>query len=574
MKIIISGAYAIGCHLARLLSREHEDIVVMDTDEERFSHIGSDVDILTMEASSTSIEALKNAGAEKADLFIAVTPDESKNMNSCVLAKALGTKKTVAKIDNAEYIAPDLQEFFSQLGVSKLIYPEMLAATDINNGLKMSWVRQRWDVHGGALVMLGVKLRETCTILDRPMREICGPEDPFHIVAIKRGDDTIIPGGNDCLQMYDLAYFMTTKQYIPYVRKIVGKEHYVDVKNVMIMGGGATAVRTVKTMPTYMDVKIIETDEQRCERLNSILEDEKALIINGDGRDLSLLIEEGIKNTQAFVALTGNAETNILACLTAKRMGVRKTVAMVENIDYVSMAESLDIGTIINKKSIAASHIYQMMLDANVHNVRFLMTANADVAEFIPSEGSKVTQKPVKDLGLPVGMTIGGLVRDLSLLIEEGIKNTQAFVALTGNAETNILACLTAKRMGVRKTVAMVENIDYVSMAESLDIGTIINKKSIAASHIYQMMLDANVHNVRFLMTANADVAEFIPSEGSKVTQKPVKDLGLPVGMTIGGLVRDGVGLLVSGNTMIQPGDSVMVFCHNVNMKKIEKFFL
>lgn len=279
------------------------------------------------------------------------------------------------------------------------------------------------------------------------MREICGPEDPFHIVAIKRGDDTIIPGGNDCLQMYDLAYFMTTKQYIPYVRKIVGKEHYVDVKNVMIMGGGATAVRTVKTMPSYMDVKIIETDEQRCERLNSILEDEKALIINGDGRDLSLLIEEGIKNTQAFVALTGNAETNILACLTAKRMGVRKTVAMVENIDYVSMAESLDIGTIINKKSIAASHIYQMMLDANVHNVRFLMTANADVAEFIPSEGSKVTQKPVKDLGLPVGMTIGGLV-------------------------------------------------------------------------------------------------------------------------------RDGVGLLVSGNTMIQPGDSVMVFCHNVNMKKIEKFFL
>ena len=171
-------------------------------------------------------------------------------------------------------------------------------------------------------------------------------------------------------------------------------------------------------------------------------------------------------------------------------------------------------------------------------------------------------------------LVINGDGRDLSLLIEEGIKNTQAFVALTGNAETNILACLTAKRMGVRKTVAMVENIDYVSMAESLDIGTIINKKSIAASHIYQMMLDANVHNVRFLMTANADVAEFIPSEGSKVTQKPVKDLGLPKGMTIGGLVRDGQGLLVSGNTLIHPGDSVMVFCHNVNMKKIEKFFL
>ncbi len=412
MKIIIAGAYAIGTHLARLLARDHEDITVIDTDAERLAGIGADVDLLTMEASPTSLECLKNTGAEHADLFIAVTPDECQNMSACLLAKALGTRKTVAKIDNSEYIEPDVQDFFANLGINRLIYPEMLAAQDINNGLKMSWVRQRWDVHNGALVMLAIKLRESCEILDQPLRDLCGPDDPYHIVAIMRDGETIIPGGNDKLELYDLAYFMTTRQFIPYIRKIVGKEHYVDVKNVMIMGGGATAVRTVKTMPSYMDVKIIETDEQRCERLNTLLENEDALVINGDGRDLSLLIEEGIKNTQAFVALTGNAETNILACLTAKRLGVRKTVAMVENIDYVSMAGSLDIGTIINKKSIAASRIYQMMLDANVHNVRFLMIANADVAEFIPTEGSKITKKPVKDLGLPKGMTIGGLVRD------------------------------------------------------------------------------------------------------------------------------------------------------------------
>lgn len=395
-----------------MLARDHEDITVIDTDAERLAGIGADVDLLTMEASPTSLECLKNAGAEHADLFIAVTPDECQNMSACLLAKALGTRKTVAKIDNSEYIEPDVQDFFANLGINRLIYPEMLAAQDINNGLKMSWVRQRWDVHNGALVMLAIKLRESCEILDQPLRDLCGPDDPYHIVAIMRDGETIIPGGNDKLELYDLAYFMTTRQFIPYIRKIVGKEHYVDVKNVMIMGGGATAVRTVKTMPSYMDVKIIETDEQRCERLNTLLENEDALVINGDGRDLSLLIEEGIKNTQAFVALTGNAETNILACLTAKRLGVRKTVAMVENIDYVSMAGSLDIGTIINKKSIAASRIYQMMLDANVHNVRFLMIANADVAEFIPTEGSKITKKPVKDLGLPKGMTIGGLVRD------------------------------------------------------------------------------------------------------------------------------------------------------------------
>lgn len=411
MKIIIAGAYAIGTHLARLFAREHENIILID-DEERLARGLDDLDLMTINASPTSIKALKDAEVDDTDIFIAVTPDESTNITACVLAKAMGAKKTVAKIDNSEYMEHDTQEFFKKLGVSSLIYPEMLAATDINNGLKMSWVRQRWNVHDGALVMMGIKLRESCEILNQPLRTLCGPDDPYHVVAIKRMNDTIIPGGNDSLQLYDTAYFMTTRQYIPYIRQIVGKEHYADVKNVMVMGGGATAVRAVKTMPYYMDVKIIEADEERCEQLNNIFDNDKILVINGDGRDITLLTEEGIRNTQAFVALTGNAETNILACLTAKRLGVRKTVAMVENIDYISMAESLDIGTIINKKAIAASHIYQMMLDANVSNVRFIMAANADVAEFIPQEGSKITKKDVKDLGLPKGMTIGGLVRD------------------------------------------------------------------------------------------------------------------------------------------------------------------
>ncbi len=426
MKIIICGAYGIGTHLAKMLSRNHEDITLIDEDNERLAQIGSDFDLLTAQASPSSIKALHEAGTEHADLFIAVTPEESLNITSCVLAKALGAKKTVAKISNNEYTAPELQDFFTGLGVSSLIYPEKLAAVDIINGLKMSWVRQRWDVHNGALVMLAIKLRETCEILNNPLKNLCGPDDPYHVVAIKRLNETIIPGGNDELKLYDLAYFMTTTQYIPYIRKIVGKELYVDVKNVMIMGGGATAVRAINTMPDYLDTKLIEISEERCEELNNLLHDDKALIINGDGRDTQLLQEEGIKNTQAFVALTNNAETNILACLTAKRLGVRKTVAMVENVDYVSMAESLDIGTIINKKAIAASHIYQIMLDAKVINMRFIMSANADVVEFVAQEGSRVTKKPVKDLGLPKEATIGGLVRGDEGMLVSGHTQIQA----------------------------------------------------------------------------------------------------------------------------------------------------
>ena len=426
MKIVIGGAGAVGKHLAKLLSKEHQDCTLMDDDGSRLEGLDSDYDIMTMQGSPTSIKDLEAAGVKNADLFVGVTPDESRNMNACIIAHGIGAKKTVARIDNYEYLDPKLKPFFEKLGIDSLIYPEVLAAADIINALKLSWVRQRWDVHGGALVMLGIKLRETCEILNQPIKLLCGPDDPYHIVALKRGGETIIPGGNDELHNGDFAYFMTTKEYIPYIRKIVGKEHYADVKNCIIMGGGKATVRVALTVPDYMNVKIIEQDEKRCEKLNTLLSDTDCMVIHGDGRDLGLLMEEGIKNTQAFVALTDNAEANILACLTAKRLGVRKTIALVENLDYVSMAEGLDIGTIINKKTIAASHIYQMMLDADVSNMRSLMLVDSDVAEFTAAENSPVTNKAVKDLGLPFGVAIGGLVRDGQGVLVNGNSRIQA----------------------------------------------------------------------------------------------------------------------------------------------------
>ena len=410
MKIIIAGAGAVGTHLAKLLSGEKQDIILMDDDEERLGRLGSNFDLLAVNISPTSISGLKEAGVAGADLFIAVTPDESRNMTACMLATSLGAKKTVARINNYEYLLPKHKEFFAKLGVDSLIYPEMLAAKEIVDAVKMSWIRQWWEFAGGALVLLGTKMKETAEILNVPLHELGGRNIPFHIVAIKRGSETIIPRGDDTIILNDIVYFTTTKKYIPYIRKIAGKENEADIRNVMIMGG-SIAVRTVQYMPEYMRTKIIESDFNRCNRLTELVDD-KVMIINGDGRDMELLLEEGIKNTEAFVALTGNSETNILACLAAKRLGISKTVAEVENIDYISMAESLDIGTVINKKFIAASHIYQMMLDADVSNVKCLTFANADVAEFTVKAGSRITRSQVKDVGLPKGATIGGLIRN------------------------------------------------------------------------------------------------------------------------------------------------------------------
>lgn len=414
MKIVIAGAGEVGTHLAKLLSKENQDITVIDESLEKTEAIVSagNYDLLTLNVPPTSIMGMREAGVQHADLYIAVTPNETCNITCAMLAHTLGAKKTVARVDNSEYMQPESQDFFRQMGIDSVIYPEELAANDILDGLKRSWARQYWEVHGGALVMLGVKLREEAKVLGIPLFELCPPDSVYHIVAIKRGDETLIPNGRTELLLGDIAYFMTTKKYIPYIREIVGKDHYADVKDTIIMGGGRTTVHVAQKKPDYMTMKVIEQNEQRCQRLNELLENDDIMIIQGDGRDTQLLIEEGIEDVQAFCALTPDTDSNILACLAAKRFGVRKTVALVENMDYVTMAERMDIGTIINKKTIAASHIYQMMLNADVANVKCLTIANADVAEFTAAEGSPITQKPVREIHMPDGITLGGLVRE------------------------------------------------------------------------------------------------------------------------------------------------------------------
>lgn len=411
MKIIIAGAGSVGSHLAALLTKENHDIVLIDEDENKLATASDGLDLMTMNVAPTSIQGLKEAGTPQSDLFIAVTPSETKNLTCCMLASTLGAKKTVARIDNSEYLEAKNRDFFTS--VDSLIYPEVLAAMEIVEGVQRSWVRQWWEVDNGKLVILGIKLREEAHALyGQMLKDLCPPESPYHIVAIKRDEETIIPGGFDELKLGDIAYFMTAKRYVPTIRQLVGKEKYPDVKKVMIMGGGRIAVQTCHLLPDYMDTKLIEQDEDRCRKLTELLDNDNVLIINGDGRDTQLLQEEGIRQTQAFCALTADTETNILACLAAKRMGIRKTVALVEKSDYITMAEKLDIGTIINKKAIAASHIYQMLLNADVASVKSLTIADADVAEFDVVEGALVTQKPVMNLKLPKGITIGGVVRN------------------------------------------------------------------------------------------------------------------------------------------------------------------
>lgn len=410
MRIIIAGAGAVGTHLAKLLSRENMEICLLDESKERLGLLDANYDLLTKKGSPTSIHDLRDIGIKDADLYIAVTPDENVNITSSLIANSLGAKRTLARIDNYEYIMPENKEIFEKLGLNHLIYPEVLAAKEIGESLRTNWMRYNLQLSGGKLELCVVKVREGAPILNKRFASGYFNHYRYRVVAIGRGNETIIPRGNDQIEVGDLVFFVCKHNEREFVREQAGKTHR-DIHNVIIYGGGRIAQKAAMEIPEGMHVKIIEPDREVCYQLAEKVPN--AMIICGNASDLDFLKEEGIEDADAFVAVTDSAEANIFACLAAKRFGVHKTIAEVETIDYIPMAEGLDIGTVLNKKTITASYIYQLLLDqSSVLNVRNLTSADAQVVEFIAQPGSRITKDKIKDLSLPDDVNIGALVRE------------------------------------------------------------------------------------------------------------------------------------------------------------------
>lgn len=418
MRVVIAGAGAVGTHLSKLLSGENQDVVLMDPDKEKLNFSRSNLEMMTMTGSCTSLKDLTEVGIKEADFFIAVTPDESINITACMLATNMGAKKTFARIDNYEYLLPKNREFFEKLGVDSMVYPEMLAAKEIVSALKRPWVRQWIELCGGAIILVGIKVRENSELVDKYLYDLGAEDKKFHIVAIKRNNITIIPTGKDKVLAGDIVFFTATKDNVEDLSLITGKANF-EVKNVMIMGGSRIAIRTSQYLPDNTNIKLLESDKDKSYQLLERLP-RNVTVFNNDGRNAEFLLQEGIKEMDAFVAVTGNSEANILACMAAKRYGVRKTVAEVENMDYISMAENLDIGSIINKRLITVNNIYRFLLSADISNVKSLTIANADVAEIIARPNSRITKKEVKKIILPKNVTLGGLIRNGEPMMIDG----------------------------------------------------------------------------------------------------------------------------------------------------------
>lgn len=409
MKIIIAGCGEVGSHLAKLLSREEQDITVIDEDSSKLAVLDSNYNLLTVQGRPTSFKTLRQAGVEGCDLFIAVTPFETRNIVSCAIAKSLGAEKTVARVDNFEFKDPANRSFFASIGADDMIYPEYLAALEIITALNHNWARHWFELHEGELILVGVKLRDNAPLIGKYLKDLGRSTHDFHVAAIKRHHETIIPGGDDRLLADDIVYFMTTREHVANLIPLCGKIER-RIRDVIIMGGSRIAIQLCNMAGDKFNFKILDPDRERCLKLSERCAD--ALIINADARDTDALRDAGITDTDAFIAISDSSESNILTCLSAKEFGVKKTIAEVENLQFISEAEGLNIGTVVNKKLLASSRIYQMLLDRDSSTSKCLALADAEVAEIIAREGSKITRAPIKDLHLSHYMTIAGLIRD------------------------------------------------------------------------------------------------------------------------------------------------------------------
>lgn len=419
MKIVISGVREMGSHLARMLSGSGHDITVIDSDEKALDDVRNLADLMTVPGDTTAFAVLRRAGVRRCDLYIAVNPDENVNILSAAMAKQLGAKKSIARIDNNEYLEPNNKEVFIDMGIDYLFYPEKIAASEVINLLGHTSTTDYVDFSNGLLSLVVFRLEATSPLLGKTLAELDqeGSMSEFRVVAITRGGLTIIPGGLDEFFEGDTVYVIARKEVAKSVTELSGHRN-VEVNNVMILGGSRIGVRIAYELQNEMNIKLVDYNGERAYRLAEELD--KVLIIHEDGRNLDAMLEEGLSSMDAFVAVTGRSETNILAAMQAKRMGVKKVIAEVENLNYVNLAESVGIDTIINKKRVTASNIFRFTMSTDVQAVRCLSGCEAEVMEFIVKPNSPATKALVRDLHLPGDVIIGGVVRGDKVFIATG----------------------------------------------------------------------------------------------------------------------------------------------------------
>ncbi len=428
MKIIIEGAGQVGSHLAKMLSHEGGDITVIDDNELRLQRLTAVADVVTVLGDPSSISVLKEAGCQKADLFIAVNPTTTQTVNivSALLAKKLGSKRVIARIDDEAFLLPENKLMFKDMGLDMLFFPEKIASDEIIDMLKHTASTDSMDFARGKLQLVVFRLDDDCPVLDMTVAEFtaamtaASAQAQLRIIAIARKGETIIPKFDTRFAYNDHLYIIAKREGVPAILKFLGKDN-IEVDKVMILGGSEIGEMVAAQLARQQldTVKIIDIDKNRCRTLTEKLPS-NVMVANGDARNSDFLVEEGIRDYDALVACTGNDEANILSCVVAKKFGVARTVAQVENLEYVRLAEDMGVDVVINKKLITAGRIFKFTLSDKVRFVRYMSGTDAEVLEYTAAPDSKVTRGLLKDIGFPRNAIIGGVIRGSESFIAVG----------------------------------------------------------------------------------------------------------------------------------------------------------
>lgn len=409
MKITIVGAGRVGVHLAKYFADEQQDVFLVDNDSGHLALLESDFNLRTFLGDPTDFETLRNANAGNADIFVAVTADTAENLVSCAMARSMGARKTIARVDRYDYLLPGNEAVVRKMGVDHVVFPDFLAAQSIISSMQHAWCKDWSEFENGSIIMVAVEVREEAPIQGLRLKDLFGESRTLHISAMRRNHKTIIPHGDDSILAGDVIYITVTPEGIGKVMELTGIEP-ITVRNVILMGGSTVSELIAIKAEKEFFCTIIEKDRKRCRSLMEACPDSE--IICGDGSELDVLEEAGIGKCDAFVALTDNTESNILSCLTARDLGVRKNIAEVEKEQLIGKAESFSLDTIINKPIITANAIFQLILDANVDSSKCFVLPDAEVGRITVKPGSFLTKAKVMDLKLPEELTLAGMIRN------------------------------------------------------------------------------------------------------------------------------------------------------------------
>ena len=411
MKIIIAGAGDVGSHLAKLLSSESHDIYLIDENEERLNIVSSQTDVFTITGDAKSVELMDRKLISSSDLLIAVTSSEETNMLICILGKRLGAKHTIARINDENIVKENKEHFYIDLGIDTLISPTHLATLEIDRLINQAAFTDDIEFENGKLTVFGISLSKNSVLNDKSVRESAelNPNLSFKPLALHRDDFTLMVDGDTVLRENDIVYFISQKESIEVIIKLCGKTN-IQINDVMIIGGSKIGLNVASLLEKNHRVTLIEKDKSKCEQIASLLK--KTLVININGHDVKTLEEEGLAEMDALISVTANSEMNVMTSLVGKNHGIKKTIARIENFDYINLSQSIGVDTIINKKIIAADNIFKFVRKGNVSSVANLHGTNAEIIEFVVKANTKITKKSLNKLNFPPNSNIAGVIRD------------------------------------------------------------------------------------------------------------------------------------------------------------------